>query len=246
MQECLEEKKVSVRKLVSFLSGLPCCVDKNLMLLSAKRNEFERAKDITDIFFILKEECSSFLNYHIFEIILAGFGIKYVHDDLKYPAMLECYINKHKVSEFIQVHPLLNECSDSTKELVIILDIDAICKLCKIVDLGEAVARVMKLEPYSLLIHEIGEACVIVTFLIPSPVANVIFMGNATDIFSSEQKKQFRKLSVKVLICNDYEFSFTQNYAVDDEHGEEVVREVADEEMDICSGRLHVMLFSGC
>ena len=247
MQECLEDRNIGVDKLWAFLSGLPCCVDRNLMLLSAKKNEFERAASMTAIFIILKTECSSFLNYHIFESILAGFGIGDMHEDLKYPEMLKCYIKKHKVSEFIEVHPQLNKFSDATKELVIILNIEAICRVCAIMDLGEDVANVMKLEPHSLLIHEIKEACVVITFLIPAQVADVLFMGSVADVFSPEQEKQFRELSVKVLICNGYEFDFTLNDDFQEEHREEeevvseLREEAVEEEIDITPGILHVM-----
>lgn len=243
IQRCLEKKEVVVRTLWSFLSVVPCSVDGKLMLLSAKREKFERADYIANIFITLKEECSSFLDYHIFELISTEFEVGEGLRGLNYPEKVQCYINKHKISEFID-HPVLNKFADGSKKLVLVLDIDAICRVCKIVDLGQAVAKIMKLEPHSLLIHEIREACVIITFLIPAQVADAIFVKHAADVFSLEKEEKFRDLSVTFLECNGYEFDFTPDVPDNEDADEYWEAEKEEEEkktLMIRSGTMHAL-----
>ena len=87
------------------------------------------------------------------------------------------------------------------------LKIDAIrCKLDRFLDIVRSVAKVMDLQPSMLLIYDIKESCVEVTFLIPKSVADSIFTHDK--IFSEFQREEFRRLQVQLLECNGYCFEF--------------------------------------
>jgi hypothetical protein len=186
---------------------LPCaCGDNNFMLLS-KKEDIKQAEDVYEIFIALIY-CTSFLNYSIFENIVIQFELDEGQSGLQYPGELQQYINKHTISEFIEVHPVLNKYTDGTKKLVLILDVELTCQFSMLVDVGHSVAHVMDMDECDILIHNVGKHCVIVTFLIPSFVADKIFTGPAAKIFSLDQKEQFRNLSVLQLKCNGYDFNF--------------------------------------
>lgn len=174
------------------------------MLLASKKAKLEEASCISEIMIILKTECTSFLNYQIFESLIKNFQLDDGRENLKYPEQLQAYINKHKISEFIEIQPILSELSDDKKELILVLDIEPTCRLSGLMDLGKAVAKIMGLKQSALLIYSIKESCVVVSYLIPTFVAEFIFIGDG--IFTKEQTDAFRKLSVQRLECNTLEF----------------------------------------
>ena len=208
IQESLLMKGVELDKLKVCLIRLPCRDgDWNLTLLSAEKEDIMQATNIYQIFIIL-DSFTSFLNYHIFEKLVTKFELNNGQEYLKYPDKLQKYIEKHTISEFIEVHPVLNNYNDGTK-LVLIMDISLTSKFAKLVNIGHSVAKLMNLDRSTLLIHNIGNKCVIVTFLIPTSVADEIFTGHPTCVFSIDQEEKFRNLSVQQLRCNGYDFDFT-------------------------------------
>jgi hypothetical protein len=214
IQQALVEKGVRLQRLKSYLVRLPCvCGDQNFMLLSSKKDDIEEAVDIYDLFMKL-DGCTSFLNCFIFEKIVIQFKIDEGQESLQYPKELRRYVEKHTISQFIEVHPVLNNYTDGTKKLVLILDIELTCKFSKLVDIGHSVARLMNMDECALLIHNVGKHCVIATFLIHSLVADKIFTGPAASIFSIGQKDQLRNLSVLQLKCNGYDFNIHLNAEV--------------------------------
>ena len=211
VQVSLEKKRIEVKRLCAYLLGLPSfmfhCNDRRLMLLATKKTELEEADSIGDIMVTLKTECTSFLNYQIYQGLVKHFDLDNGQNDLKYPEKLRAYIEMHKISEFIEIQPILCELTEEKKELILILDIEPTCRLSGLVDLGKAVAKIMGLKQSALLIHNIKENCVIVTYLISAFVADSIFTGNK--IFSEKQEEEFRELSVQRMECNLFVFEFT-------------------------------------
>ncbi len=213
VQVSLQEMNVSVKTLRTFLLGLPAfierCDDQRLNLLASKRKQFEEASDLCDIFIILKTECSSFLNYRIFERLIKKFNIDR-NDTLMYPEKLKEYVEKHKISEFNEIQPYLCDLTDDTKELILVLDIKSTCTLARLTDLGKAVAKIMGLKQSALRIHSIMECCIIVTFLIPAAIANHIFCRN--DVLNHHQVKQLKGLLIKKLECNGFTFDAASKF----------------------------------
>ena len=209
IQESLLKKGVELGELKSYLIRLPCRdSDWNLTLLSVEKENIMQATNICEIFIFL-DDFTSFLNYHIFEKLVTKFELNNGQECLKYPVKLRKYIEKHTISEFIEVHPVLNNHTDGTKKLVLILDLSLTSKLAKLVNIGNSVAQLMNLDQSALLIHNIEKRCVVITFLIPIFVADEIFTGHPTCIFSIDQKEKFRNLSIQQLCCNGCDFDFT-------------------------------------
>lgn len=210
IQVSLEKKCINVKRLCAYLLGLPSFTlsydDRRPMLLASKKSKLEEASCIGDIMIILKKECTSFMNYKIFQGLIKNFELDEGQEHLKYPKMLQDYINLHKISEFIEIQPVLSELTKDNKELILVLDIEPTCKLSGLVDLGKAVAKLMGLKQSALLIHDIKESCVVVSYLIPTLVAELIFTSDK--IFSEEQEEEFRRLSVRRLECNSVVFEF--------------------------------------
>lgn len=213
IQEALEERNMEAKTLANYLTGLPSFVcetnDQKLSLLSpSRRAKLKEEPLISGIFSILKTECTSFLNYHIFERVIKKFKIERSQECFDYPERLRAYVEKHRISEFIELKPILGELTTDKKQLVLVLDIESTCRLAQLMDIERAVGKIMGLKPSALLIHDIREACVIVTFLVTLAVAEFIFKGN--DVFSHEQRIKFHKLSVQRLECNGYTYDFTK------------------------------------
>lgn len=210
VQVSLEKRNVTVKRLCAYLLGLPAftsaCSSPKLSLLASKKDKLEVASCISDIMIILKTECTSFLNYQIFESLIKNFKLDEGQELLKYPTKLLKYIEMHKVSEFIEIQPVLSDLSDDSKELILVFDFEPTCRLSGLFDLGKAVAKIMGLKQSVLRIHNIKENCVVVTYLIPTLVAESIFISD--EIFSEAQKEEFRALSVQRLECNMRTFTF--------------------------------------
>ena len=76
-------------------------------------------------------------------------------------------------------------------KFTLVLDIDSMCQLDKLLDIAKVVAKIIGVLPSTLLIYDIRESCVEVTFLIPKSVAKSIFISDK--IFSDYQKEKFRQ-----------------------------------------------------
>ena len=207
VQQLLQEMNIDVASIRDYLIGYTSNDHSIALLSGAKRAKIKEADSISKIFHFLKEECTSFLNYAIFERLIERFKLDKNHEDLKYREKLEKYVRKHSISEFIETKPALSKYTDDTTKLTLVLDIDSMCRLDKLLDIAKAVAKIMGVLPSTLLIYDIRESCVEVTFLIPKNIAESLFISG--EVFSGDQEEKFRQLLVKRLECNGYEFQFT-------------------------------------
>ena len=207
VQQSLQEKNVEVDSICDYLIGFTSNENSIALLSGAKRAKLAEANSISKIFRFLKEECTSFLNYDIFEYLIERFKLNRDQEDLKYPQKLKAYVKKQRISEFIETKPALSKYTDDTVKLTLVLDIDSMCRLDKLLDVAKAVAKILDVLPSTLLIYDIRESCVEVTFLIPKSVAESIFSNG--EIFSGDQEDKFRQLLVKKLECNGHTFKFS-------------------------------------
>ena len=175
----------------------------NRILLSAHITELRKADSLNAIFDILTEY-ASFLNYEIFEGIAKTYQINNGQDEFKYPEHLETYIKKHKISEFIKIIPLIEKLTSNSTEMIIKFDIESTSRLSKLVKLKSSVARILGLSPSAIQLYDIKDGCVVATFLIPTPVAELVF--NADTVLTEEQEKELRALQVLWLKCNGFAF----------------------------------------
>lgn len=201
----LKDKGVSAEDLCSDLLTMPATshTEQDLMLLSAHKAELEKLVSLNGIFNFLVTEYASFLNYDIFQFIIDTYKLDHGQEELKYPEQLKAYLEKHKVSEFIEVNPLQKKSTAVSTELTLKIDIELTTRMSKIIDLQKAIAKILHLNHAALQLVDIKNGCVAVTFLIPTSVAESVFK-----IITEKQEEQFRTLAVTRLECNGCIFIF--------------------------------------
>ena len=176
----------------------------NRILLSAHITDLKKADSLNAIFDILVTEYASFLNYKIFEHIAKTYQLNNGQDEFKYPEHLETYIKKHKISEFIKINPLIEKLTSNSTEMILKFDIESTCRLAKLKKLKSSVAKILGLSPSAIQLYDIKDGCVVATFLIPTPVAELVF--NADTVLTEEQEKELQALQVLWLKCNGFAF----------------------------------------
>ena len=232
IRECLQAKGVRPADLCADLMNLTAFnhTRKKRSLLSSHKTDLRDATELNGIFYLISDEYSSFLNFEVFQWIVDRHHLDNGQEEFQYPQHLKAYLNSHKISEFVEINPLLKDFSDASKEMVLKIDIESTSELAKLEKLRTAVAQILGLQPAALRLLDVEEGCVVVTFLIPSLVAEIIFSKHS--VLTIEQVEEFRVLNVLWLECNDRTFSFTtegQKYNV---HGDQ--REAPDFTAEPC------------
>ena len=188
----IEEKGVTAEALCMYLLSVSAFSTNRqghtLALLSDKKSELQKATTVIEIFNILITECASFLNYDIFQDILEKYDINADQKELKYSEHLKAYMEKHKISEFAAISPLLNS-RKSSKELTLKYDVESTSRLAKVADLRR--------------------------FLASIPVADAIFAPNT--VLTAQQERDLQAASVLWLECNGYTFNGREGHPVNTE-----------------------------
>ena len=226
IRESLQEKGVPPKDLYSNLRTVRAFnhTEKKHTLVSVHDEQLAKAGDLYDIFYILTSYYASFLDYDIFQFILEKYHkiIDPDQEELKYPDHLKAYLAKHKVSEFVDINPFLKNFKGVSAELTLKLNIDSTCELTKLKTLKTAIANILNMSSNALRLLDIKQGCIVVRFLIPAPVAELVFTKNF--VFTEKQEEQFQALAVEWLECNDCTFSFsTKDLENISEHGGKVV-----------------------
>ena len=120
---------------------------------------------------------------------------------MEYPDHLKAYLEKHKISEFIEINPLLREFTTKSTELVLKIDIEATSRLSKLKRLKTTVAKILGLKSRTLRLLDVNDGCIAATFLLPTLVAELVFTEHTA--LTDEQSEQLRNLSVLRLECNN-------------------------------------------
>lgn len=205
--ESLQKRGITTERLRTFLLYLPAfdvshdnpnISKEKCLLLAEARERLEKAESVYDIFTILSSDfLTSYLNYGIFELMIRQFRLDDSQQEMKYPEYFRAYVEKHKISEFMEINPQLSEVATSSKEFVFKMDYDLNhTPLAKITELKEAIANALKLKSSALRLLSIEEGCVVVKFLVSASIAELVFP------FTTEQLKVIRGLSVTWLKLN--------------------------------------------
>ena len=88
--------------------------------------------------------------------------------------------------------------------MVLKFDIKSTSRLANLVNLKSSIADILGLTPSAIQLYDIKDGCVVATYLIPTPVAELVF--NADSVLSEEQEDAFRALQVLWLQCNGFTF----------------------------------------
>lgn len=206
-------KGVSARELCAYLLTLSAFshLEKEDVLLSSSKLQLEKASDVNDIFIILITDYASFLNYGIFQTLLEKYAIDEGQEELRYPEHLKAYVEKHKISEFIEIKPILGKLTATMQKITLVFNINQTCKLAKLFELENDIAEILGITPLGLRLLDVERGSVVVTFLIPGYVARMIFTGNRlAEIFSQRQMERFRALHIQCLKYNNNEWHFDE------------------------------------
>ena len=177
IRELLKAKRVLLKDLRSDLLTLSAFNHKEnkLLALADHKYELEKATDFNDVFDLLSTHYASFLNYDIFGLILQKYKLYDCNlEDLNYPDHLKAYLERHKISEFIKINPRLKKYEGSSKELTLKMDLETTRNLTHLMNIKAEIANIFDLNSAALQLVDITEGCVLVTFLIPSCIAEVM------------------------------------------------------------------------
>ncbi len=89
-----------------------------------------------------------------------------------YKERLQIEIKNLNLSEFIRINPALVKMSEYMKDKMIL---KMILKLSKLCELERPITKILDVNPSTLYLCGVEEGCMMVTYLIPVAVANVIF-----------------------------------------------------------------------
>ena len=205
-------KGISAGDLSAYLLALPAFKsDKSKLeffIMSEVKVELQQATTVNDIFNILNTKYATFMNYDIFQDMVDDFDLDEGQEKLKYPEHLDAYVEMHKLSEFEEINPMLKKVECGSKKMVLKFDIEMTCKLGKLQDLTKAVANILGLRKSALRLLSIEKGCVVVTFLIPAPVADFIFSSG--EIFPAGKIEEFQAQSLLWLQCNGFKYNFNK------------------------------------
>ena len=220
IRETLQDKGVTAKDLSANLLNISAFnhdkTEQQLMLMSAHKAELEKAVDLYDVFKLVSTVYASFLNYDIFQFIVNIYQIDHGQEELKYPQHLRTYINKHKLSECLHG---FRDITDGSSKLILKIDIEATSRLSKIIDIQSAIASILGMNFETLQLLNISDGCVVVTFLIPTHIAEIVF--NKVTAFTGKQVQMFQAQSILTLECNSYTYSFVEKHCDDTDQKDE-------------------------
>ena len=222
IQSIVEVKGVSAKHLSSYLLNLPAFTkpdDKcTLQFFYDLKTELQGTNEVVDIFILLSSKCASFLDYNIFEMLLQKYGTDKDKKELNYPEHLKAYIEQHKIKEFFKlnpklINPKLQELDSNSKKITIKFNTKRTQSLSTLKEVTGAVANVLGVRPSALRLCCVKKGCVLVTLLIPTSIADVLFTNNT--VLSPEQERGLKAASVLWFECNGHKFNFRQRIKKD-------------------------------
>ena len=207
IRDSVEREGISVESLLYHLLHLPGmkyhCNKEKHELLYGKREKLRKAQTIRALFLLLDEECASFLNYGIFQSIAKEYGINEDCDELKYPEHLKAYLKKHTIAEFAKVNPRLPEKYNSNKKnLFCKFDIELTERVAQVANLQICIANILGLNARSLELVDVNDGCVVVTFLVPTHIADAIFAQD--QVFTPQQMEELQAIKTIWLRCGKF------------------------------------------
>ena len=204
IRESLVAKEIDADKLSSDLMNISAFnhTEKKRTLLFSQNTELNEAETITKIFKLLSTDYASFVSFEIFQKIIHKYQLDDGQEEFKYPEYLETYVKKHRISEFVKINPLLIKFTDASKKVIIKIDTTTTSRLSKVKNLKTEFADILNLESAALRLVDIEEGCVVVTFLLPTHIADAVFNKHTT--FTGEQLEKLQALDILWLKCNGY------------------------------------------
>lgn len=213
----LIDNHISAEIVSSFLLSLPAFKSdeqgrqRGLVLLSGIRDQLENAVTIYQVIDTLSVEHASYLNCEIYQSIVGEFGTKKDHDKMnRYFLHLQDYIDRHKLLEYLELHPS-RKGTDPSNKLFLRLNFDMNMRISHLLEWRTLFAAVLGLWGTTLRMYGVNEGpdceSVVVIFLIPTIIAEEVF----TDLrLTAQQISEFRTLSVLWMRYCDFVYDFTE------------------------------------
>ena len=193
-----------------FLMGLSAFSHSEQQYTLLCDSKLDEAIEINDIFALLLKNYASFLNYKIFKVLQEEYVVNEGQQELRYPELLKAYLDKLKISEFLEVKPSLAKPNIATQKITLKLDIKLTSRLSRLENLQNGIAQILEINPAGLQILDIEPGSVIVAILVQNSIANIIFTREKNEVFTQEQIEAFRSLNILWLRYNDYEWNFSE------------------------------------
>ena len=194
----------------TFLMGLSAFSHSEQQYTLLCDSKLDEAIEINDIFALLLKNYASFLSYKIFKILQDEYVINEGQVELLYPELLKAYLDKLKISEFLEVKPSLAKPNIDTQKITLKLDIKLTSRLSRLENLQNGIAQILEISPAGLQILDVEPGSVIVAILVQNSIANVIFTKEKNEVFTQAQIEAFRSLNVLWLRYKDYEWNFSE------------------------------------
>lgn len=212
----LIKTQISAEILSSFLLSLPAFKSDErgrecgLVLLSGIRAQLESAVTIYQVIDTLSVEHASYLNCEIYQSIVGEFGTRKDHDKMNhYFEHLQDYIDRHKLLEYLELHPS-RKGTDPSNKLFLRLNFDMTMRISELLEWRVSFAAVLGLWETTLRMYGVEEGSnsesVVVIFLIPTIIAEEVF----NDLkLTAQQIAEFRALSVQWMRYCDCVYDLT-------------------------------------
>ena len=210
IRKSIIKQGVTAGDMRAFLMGLSAFSHSEQQRTPLCDSKLDEAIEINDIFTLLLKNYASFLNYKIFKILQAEYIVNEGQQELRYPELLKAYLDKLKISEFLEVKPSLAKPNSAAQKITLKLDIKLTSRLSRLVDLQNGIAQIFEINPTGLQILDIEPGSIIVTFLVQKSIANVIFTKEKYEVFTQAQIEAFQSLNVLWLRYKDYEWNFSE------------------------------------
>ena len=210
IRESIIKQGVTARNMCTFLMGLSAFSHSEQQYTLLCDSQLDEAIEIDDAFVLLFKNYASFLNYKIFKILQEKYVVNEGQEELQYPELLKAYLNKLKISEFLEVKPSLAKPNSATQKITLKLDIKLTSRLSRLENLQNGIAQILGISPAGLQILDVEPGSIIVAFLVQNSIANVLFTKEKNEVFAQAQIEAFRSLNVLWLRYKDYEWNFSE------------------------------------
>ena len=210
IQKSIIKQGVTAGNMRTFLMGLSAFSHSEQQYTLLCDSKLDEAIEINDVFTLLLKNYASFLNYKIFKILQDEYVVNEGQEELRYPELLKAYLDKLKISEFLEVKPSLAKPNSATQKITLKLDIKLTSRLSRLENLQNGIAQILDISPAGLQILDVEPGSIIVAFLVQNSIANVIFTKEKNEVFTLAQIEAFRFLNVLRLRYKDYEWNFSE------------------------------------
>ena len=221
-KELIKEMKISVGKLRTDLTLLPCSIKQNhLTFLKENISNLRKASDCEEIFMYLNLYWDHF-NYTLLEVIIKDYGSENLKKQMgSYISDLHQFWQKTTVADFIPYCKKMQKYEDIPKELIRLEVKNAIDKsiseytLMELDELKRRLCLSCRLPNFALILYDLKPGCVEVTWLVAIELEKELKEALRRELSGQLEKETQQIVSISVggecikevsktnFLCND-------------------------------------------